>query len=61
MIRWALQSEPEGAPPGEDHTLESLLEFNTTLNGYVWGWPMMVLLIGTGLVLTVTTRGVQFR
>ena len=61
MIRWALRSEPEGAPPGEDHTLKSLLEFNSALNSLVWGWPMMVLLIGTGVVLTVVTRGVQFR
>ncbi len=27
----------------------------------VWGWPLMTLLIGTGLWLTVATRGFQFR
>ncbi len=31
------------------------------LNGLVWGPPMMVLLMGAGVVLTAVTRGVQFR
>jgi len=39
-------------------TLERL---NSTLNGYVWGWPMIVLLMGTGLLLTFLTGAVQFR
>src|SRR5689334_5880164 len=34
---------------------------NSWLNGYVWGWPMIALLIGTGVVLTVLTGGIQFR
>jgi AGCS family alanine or glycine:cation symporter len=34
---------------------------NSWLNGYVWGWPMIVLLLGTGVLLTVLTGGVQFR
>ncbi|HOX58081.1 MAG TPA: sodium:alanine symporter family protein [Candidatus Paceibacterota bacterium] len=40
---------------------ETLLRLNSTLNGYVWGWPMIVLLVGTGLLLTILTGGVQFR
>jgi len=40
--------------------LETLNEFHQTVNGLVWGPPMMVLLIGTGLLLTFVTRGVQF-
>jgi AGCS family alanine or glycine:cation symporter len=35
--------------------------WNEWLNGYVWGMPMIVLLIGTGIVLTILTRGVQVR
>jgi AGCS family alanine or glycine:cation symporter len=31
------------------------------LNGYVWGWPTIVLLLGTGLFLTIITAGAQFR
>ena len=30
-----------------------MLEFLTTVNGLVWGVPLMVLLIGTGILLTV--------
>lgn len=41
--------------------LETLTRLNATLNGLVWGWPMIVLLIGTGLLLTVLTGGIQFR
>lgn len=35
--------------------------WNEWLNGYVWGLPMIVLLLGTGILLTLLTRGVQFR
>ena len=31
------------------------------LSGWVWGWPMLVLLVGTGLYLTILLRGLQFR
>jgi alanine or glycine:cation symporter, AGCS family len=33
---------------------------NGWLNGIVWGWPMLILLMGTGVLLTVVTGGVQF-
>ena len=35
--------------------------WNAWLNGYVWGPPMIILLIGTGVVLTILTGGIQFR
>ena len=41
--------------------MDSLLAFERALNGYVWGGPMIVLLIGSGIVLTVVTGFVQFR
>ena len=41
--------------------IDAVTAANTWLNGYVWGWPMIVLLVGTGLLLTVITGGVQFR
>src|SRR5918996_6524333 len=41
--------------------MESLLSFERALNGYVWGGPMIVLLMGTGLLLTILTGFVQFR
>ena len=34
---------------------------NSQINSLVWGPPMMILLIGAGIILTFVTRGVQFR
>ena len=39
----------------------SLQPYLTTVCGYVWGWPLMTLLIGTGLWFSVLLRGLQFR
>lgn len=39
-------------------TLENLVSL---LSGWVWGAPMLVLLVGTGLYLTILLRGLQFR
>ncbi|MGH7636813.1 MAG: alanine/glycine:cation symporter family protein [Gemmatimonadaceae bacterium] len=41
--------------------LETITSANAWLNGYVWGVPMLVLLMGTGVVLLFVTGGVQFR
>ena len=41
--------------------IETIDRWNGWLNGYVWGPPMIVLLIGTGVLLTILTRAVQFR
>ena len=41
--------------------MQQLLAFERALNGYVWGGPMIILLMGTGLLLTVLTGFVQFR
>ncbi|VAX34544.1 Sodium/glycine symporter GlyP [hydrothermal vent metagenome] len=38
-----------------------LTEFTGTLAGYVWGIPSIVLLVGTGLYLTVRLRFIQLR
>ncbi len=40
---------------------QTLQQLNSTINGLVWGWPMIVLLMGTGLLLTILTGAVQFR
>ena len=40
---------------------ETIQGLNATVNAYVWGWPMILLLMGTGLLLTILSRGVQFR
>ena len=41
--------------------LEQIAAANAWLNGYVWGWPTIALLLGTGVVLTIVTGGAQFR
>ena len=41
--------------------IDFLTRWNAAINGIVWGPPMLVLLIGTGIVLTVLTGAVQFR
>jgi len=38
-----------------------LADLISTLSGWVWGPAMLVLLVGTGLYLTVRLRGIQFR
>jgi AGCS family alanine or glycine:cation symporter len=41
--------------------LETITNANSWLNGLVWGVPMLVLLMGTGVLLLFVTGGVQFR
>lgn len=41
--------------------MQAVADFNSWLNGYVWGWPMIILLIGTGLLLTIVTGVAQIR
>ncbi len=41
--------------------LEQLAAWNAWLNGFVWGWPTIVLLLGTGVLLTIITGVAQFR
>jgi AGCS family alanine or glycine:cation symporter len=38
-------------------TLQAIL---TTASNFVWGPPMLVFLVGTGIYLTVRLRGLQF-
>jgi AGCS family alanine or glycine:cation symporter len=41
--------------------MSHLLAWERALNGLVWGAPMIVLLMGTGLLLSILTGFVQFR
>jgi AGCS family alanine or glycine:cation symporter len=40
---------------------ERITEWNGWLNGFVWGWPTIILLLGTGAVLSIATGFAQFR
>ena len=41
--------------------MDFLTDLNQRVHDLVWGLPLMVLLMGAGLVFTIATRGVQFR
>ncbi len=41
--------------------LKTVEEVNSVINGYVWGWPTIILILGTGLLLTIRTRFLQVR
>ena len=41
--------------------MELIASINSAINGVVWGVPMLVLLVGGGILLTIRTFGVQFR
>ena len=42
-----------------DNILSAVERVNNTLNGIVWGWPVIILILGTGIYLTVRTKGLQ--
>ena len=41
--------------------MELLTHFVTQLSNWVWGPPMLILLVGTGVYLTILLKGLQFR
>ena len=44
-----------------DSFAQTVARINDAVNGVVWGVPALVLLIGTGILMTVLTRFFQFR
>lgn len=38
-----------------------MIEALNTFDGFLWGWFLIIILLGTGLILTVRYRAVQFR
>lgn len=40
--------------------LEKIADINGAINGFVWGIPVLTLLISTGILMTVLTKGFQF-
>ena len=41
--------------------METLIRVNSFLNGIVWGWPCLILLVGTGVYYTIRCGWVQFK
>ncbi|MDA2919493.1 sodium:alanine symporter family protein [Desulfobacterota bacterium AH_259_B03_O07] len=40
---------------------DKIVKFLSEISGYVWGLPLIILLLGTGIYLTVILRVIQFR
>lgn len=39
--------------------MELIKRVNDAVNGFVWGLPMLILLVGTGILMTILTKGFQ--
>ncbi|MGN1372951.1 MAG: alanine/glycine:cation symporter family protein, partial [Candidatus Coproplasma sp.] len=44
-----------------DKVLEVIGAVNSFINDLVWGWPMVILILGTGILLTIRTKFLQVR
>ena len=44
-----------------EQVLAWIASVNSAINGVVWGWPMIILILGTGIYLTVRTKVLQVR
>lgn len=44
-----------------DSFIEAVTKVNDWVNGVVWGLPMIIMILGTGILLTVRTRVLQVR
>jgi AGCS family alanine or glycine:cation symporter len=47
-------------PLERERQMDIIAKLLDTINSYVWGLPTLVLLVGTGILLTVRLRGLQF-
>ena len=41
------------------YMVEFITNVNSAVNGFVWGVPMLVLLVGTGILMTILTKFFQ--
>ncbi len=44
-----------------DSIINFITKVDSLLNKIVWGWPMVILILGTGILLTIRTRIMQVR
>ena len=44
-----------------DQFFAAVKSVNDVINGIVWGWPMIILILGTGILLTVRSKALQVR
>ena len=41
--------------------IETIEKVNSAINGVVWGWPMIIMILGTGLLVTIRLKVMQVR
>lgn len=46
---------------GWDKFISGVAKVNDFVNGIVWGWPMIILILATGILLTIMTKFLQVR
>ena len=39
--------------------IEAIEKVNSAINGVVWGWPMIIMILGTGVLVTIRLRAMQ--
>ena len=44
-----------------ENIIAAIEKVNDAVNGVVWGWPVIILILGTGILLTIRTGGLQVR
>ena len=44
-----------------DLIISKIEKANDVVNGIVWGWPMIILILGTGLLITIRLKVMQVR
>ena len=44
-----------------EQILSEIEKINNIINGIVWGWPVVILILGTGILLTLRTKFLQVR
>ena len=42
-----------------DNIISAVEKVNDAVNGVVWGWPVIILILGTGILLTIRTKALQ--
>lgn len=50
-----------GVFPLFDSIVRFITQVDSFLNSIVWGWPMIIMILGTGILLTIRTRAMQIR
>lgn len=42
-----------------ENVVQTVTKVNDSVNGFVWGMPMLIMLVGTGILMTLLTRAFQ--